>query len=220
VQGELHGGRRAAGDARFLYDNECLWFMNTTRTQPNCVSTRPRRRAQLVGAHRASCEPSCGCPWHCYSAPSRRVLHRRSKRGRAAHAVTSPLTRARTTPASSLLASGAERSHTRVAVGLSLCPGPRNTVGARPCVVGRTRRLSARRPVALATAVRPLSQAEKLCPVCATRLTCWCRRTDIKVGCEGAYDQRPPQYPGWVRITVLPVVVFPAVCCSSAAASL
>ena len=23
--GELHGGRRAAGDARFLYDNECLW---------------------------------------------------------------------------------------------------------------------------------------------------------------------------------------------------
>ena len=24
VQGELHGGRRAAGDARFLYDNECL----------------------------------------------------------------------------------------------------------------------------------------------------------------------------------------------------
>ena len=111
-------------------------FMNTTRTQPNCVSTRPRRRAQLVGAHRASCEPSGGCPWHCYSAPSRRVLHRRSKRGRAAHAVTSPLTRARTTPASSLLASGAERSHTRVAVGLSLCPGPRNTVGARPCVVG------------------------------------------------------------------------------------
>ena len=25
MQGELHGGRRAAGDARFLYDNECLW---------------------------------------------------------------------------------------------------------------------------------------------------------------------------------------------------
>ena len=24
-QGELHGGRRAAGDARFLYDNECMW---------------------------------------------------------------------------------------------------------------------------------------------------------------------------------------------------
>jgi hypothetical protein len=25
------------------------------------------------------------------------------------------------------------------------------------------------------------------------------RATDIKVGCTGAYDQRPPQDPGWVR---------------------
>jgi len=31
VQGELHGGRRAAGDARFLYDNECLWYRGTAR---------------------------------------------------------------------------------------------------------------------------------------------------------------------------------------------
>ena len=37
--GEMHGGRRAAGDARFLYDNECLCIARARAApaSPRCL---------------------------------------------------------------------------------------------------------------------------------------------------------------------------------------